>query len=126
MPNGYNGKILHVDLTHGTADGGRTARGFYRKYMGGSAMGMYYILRDMPAGADALAPENVLTLMTERDHRRADLGPEPPERQRQVPGQRGDRRFTVRRLFPGGAEVCRFRWHCGEGQSRQSRFTCRS
>jgi aldehyde:ferredoxin oxidoreductase len=36
---------------------------FYRKYLGGSAMGMYYILRDMPKGADALSPENVLTLM---------------------------------------------------------------
>jgi len=30
--------------------------------MGGSAMGMHYILRDMPAGADPLGPENVLTL----------------------------------------------------------------
>lgn len=32
--------------------------------MGGSAMGMYYILRDMPAGTEPLAPESVLTLMT--------------------------------------------------------------
>ena len=36
---------------------------FYRKYLGGSAMGMHYILRDMPKGADPLGPENVLTLM---------------------------------------------------------------
>ncbi len=36
---------------------------FYRRYMGGSAMGLYYILRDMPAGIDPLSPENVLTLM---------------------------------------------------------------
>jgi len=37
---------------------------FYRMYMGGSAMGLYYILNDMPRGADALGPDNVLTLMT--------------------------------------------------------------
>ncbi|HKI54362.1 MAG TPA: aldehyde ferredoxin oxidoreductase family protein, partial [Anaerolineales bacterium] len=37
---------------------------FYRKYLGGSAMGMYYILRDMPKGADPVGPDNVLTLMT--------------------------------------------------------------
>ena len=63
MPFGYNGKILHVDLTHGKLEVEEPPEAFYRKYMGGSAMGMYYILRDMPAGVDALAPENVLTLM---------------------------------------------------------------
>ena len=63
MPFGYNGKILHVDLTHGKLEVEEPPEAFYRKYMGGSAMGMFYILRDMPAGIDALAPENVLTLM---------------------------------------------------------------
>lgn len=64
MPNGYNGKILHVDLTKGTLEVKEPEEAFYRKYMGGSAMGMYYILRDMPKGADPLGPENVLTLFT--------------------------------------------------------------
>jgi aldehyde:ferredoxin oxidoreductase len=64
MPNGYNGKILHVDLTTGTLTIEEPDEAFYRKYMGGSAMGMYYILRDMPKGADPLGPDNVLTLMT--------------------------------------------------------------
>ncbi|MCK6539038.1 MAG: aldehyde ferredoxin oxidoreductase family protein [Anaerolineales bacterium] len=64
MPNGYNGKILHVDLTKGELTVEEPDEAFYRKYMGGSAMGMYYILRDMPKGADPLGPENVLTLMT--------------------------------------------------------------
>ncbi len=64
MPNGYNGKILHVDLTKGTIDVEEPEEAFYRKYMGGSAMGMYYILRDVPKGADPLGPENVLTLFT--------------------------------------------------------------
>ncbi len=64
MPNGYNGKILHVDLTKGELTVEEPDEAFYRKYMGGSAMGMYYILRDMPKGADPVGPENVLTLMT--------------------------------------------------------------
>jgi len=63
MPNGYNGKILHVDLTQGTLRVEEPNEAFYRKYMGGSAMGMHYILREMPKGADPLGPENVLTLM---------------------------------------------------------------
>ena len=63
MPYGFNGKILHVDLTHGKLDVETPSEAFYRKYMGGSAMGMYYILRDMPKGADPLGPDNVLTLM---------------------------------------------------------------
>ncbi len=64
MPYGYNGNILHIDLTNGTLEVEYPPEAFYRKYMGGSAMGMYYILRDMPKGADPLGPENVLTLFT--------------------------------------------------------------
>lgn len=64
MPNGFTGTILHIDLTRGTITPEHPSEDFYRKYMGGSAMGMYYILREMPAGADPLGPENVLTLMT--------------------------------------------------------------
>ncbi len=64
MPNGYNGKILHVDLTNGAFTVEEPDEAFYRKYLGGSAMGMHYILRDMPKGADPLGPENILTLFT--------------------------------------------------------------
>lgn len=64
MPKGYIGKILHVDLTKGSLMVEEPNEAFYRKYLGGSAMGMHYILRDMPKGADPLSPENVLTLMT--------------------------------------------------------------
>ena len=63
MPYGYNGKILHVDLTKGELTVEEPEEAFYRKYLGGSAMGMHYILREMPKGADPLSPENVLTLM---------------------------------------------------------------
>jgi len=60
MRYGYNGKILHVDLTSSDLTVETPPEDFYRKYMGGSALNMHYILRDMPAGVDPLAPENVL------------------------------------------------------------------
>jgi aldehyde:ferredoxin oxidoreductase len=63
MAYGYSGKILHVDLSHQKIDIEEPPEAFYRKYMGGSAMGLYYLLREMPAGVDPLSPDNVLTLM---------------------------------------------------------------
>ena len=62
MPYGYNGKILHVDLTTGDLKVKEPGEAFYRKYMGGSALGMYYALKDIPQGADPLGPDNVLVL----------------------------------------------------------------
>lgn len=62
MPYGYNGKILHVDLTTGTLTVEEPPETFYRKYLGGQGIGMYYILKEMPAGADPLGPENVLAI----------------------------------------------------------------
>ena len=62
MPYGYNGKILHVDLTTGQLEVEEPGEAFYRKYMGGSALGMYYALKLIPPGADPLGPENVLVL----------------------------------------------------------------
>lgn len=64
MPYGYNGKILHVNLTTCEITIETPPNSFYRKYMGGGAMGLYYILRDTPVGIDPLAPENILTFMT--------------------------------------------------------------
>jgi aldehyde:ferredoxin oxidoreductase len=64
MPFGYHGKILHVDLTAGKFEVEEPSEVFYRKYMGGSGMGAYYLLKHTPAGADPLGPENTLSLMT--------------------------------------------------------------
>ncbi len=63
MPNGYTGKILHVDLTQGTLEVEHPSESFYRQYLGGSAMGMHYLLKNMQPGADPLGPDNVLTVM---------------------------------------------------------------
>lgn len=64
MPFGYHGKILHVDLTAGKFEVEEPGETFYRKYMGGSGMGAYYLLKHTPAGADPLGPANTLSLMT--------------------------------------------------------------
>ena len=56
-------RILHVDLTSGSLEVEAPSEAFYRKYLGGSAMGMYYILKEMKPGADPLGPDNVLTMM---------------------------------------------------------------
>jgi aldehyde:ferredoxin oxidoreductase len=58
---GFAGKILHVDLTHGTLTTETPAEDFYRKYWGGSAMGLYYLLKNTPPKADPLGPENTLS-----------------------------------------------------------------
>ncbi len=62
MAHGYNGKILHVNLTSGQLSVEEPDEAFYRKYMGGSAMALHYLLKEVPAGADPLGPENVLVL----------------------------------------------------------------
>ena len=62
MPFGYHGKILHVNLTTGEVEVETPPESFYRTYMGGSAMAMTYILREVPKGADPLGPENLLAI----------------------------------------------------------------
>ncbi len=62
MPYGYNGKILHVELTTGKLEIEEPGEGFYRKYLGGSALGMHYALTLIPPGTDPLGPDNVLVL----------------------------------------------------------------
>ena len=63
MSYGYHGKILHVNLTTGKTEVEEPDETFYRKYMGGSAMGAYYLLKHTPPGAGPLGPENTLSLM---------------------------------------------------------------
>ena len=60
---GYAGRILHVDLTSRKIHVETPPDRFYRSYLGGSAMGMHYVLRHTPAHADPLGPDNTLTLM---------------------------------------------------------------
>jgi aldehyde:ferredoxin oxidoreductase len=62
MAYGYHGRILHVDLTSGKLEVENPGDEFYRRYVGGSAVGLYYLLRHTPAKTDAFGPENTLVL----------------------------------------------------------------
>ncbi|MBW8011562.1 MAG: aldehyde ferredoxin oxidoreductase family protein [Chloroflexi bacterium] len=62
MPNGYHGKILHVNLNNLSIEVETPSEAFYRTYMGGSALGLYYLLKNTPPNADPLGPENTLVL----------------------------------------------------------------
>ncbi|MEM7331012.1 MAG: aldehyde ferredoxin oxidoreductase family protein [Chloroflexota bacterium] len=57
---GFTGKILHVDLTNKIIEIEQPTEEFYRYYMGGSLMGLYYLWKNTPAGTDPLAPGNTL------------------------------------------------------------------
>ena len=63
MPYGYHGKILHVHLATEELKVESPDETFYRTYLGGSAMGTYYLLQHTPPKADPLGPENTLSLM---------------------------------------------------------------
>ena len=64
MSNGYMGRILHVDLTTRSLVVEEPSDTFYRRYLGGSAMGIHYLLKHTPADANPLGPKNTLCLMT--------------------------------------------------------------
>ena len=64
MRYGYCGKVLHVDLEAGKLEIECPEERFYRTYLGGSAMGVHYLLTGTRRGADPLGPSNVLSLMT--------------------------------------------------------------
>jgi aldehyde:ferredoxin oxidoreductase len=62
MPYGYNGKILHINLTDGTTWVETPDEIFYRTYMGGGCLGAYYLLKETKPGIDPLGPDNILVL----------------------------------------------------------------
>jgi aldehyde:ferredoxin oxidoreductase len=60
--NGYTGKILHVNLTTGQMTTEEPSESFYRRYLGGNNLVGYYLLKEVPQGADPLGPENILIM----------------------------------------------------------------
>lgn len=62
MRDGYNGKILHVDLSNASLIVEEPPEKFYRMYLGGSALNLFYLLTQMPRGVDPLGPPNILAL----------------------------------------------------------------
>ncbi len=60
---GHNGRILRVDLTKGAIRSEEIPEAVYRRYLGGGALGLYFLLREVPKGADPLGPDNILAFM---------------------------------------------------------------
>jgi len=55
-------RILDVDLNNGKIEKRTLPADTYRLYPGGSALGLYLLLQDMPAGVDPLSPGNILVM----------------------------------------------------------------
>lgn len=60
MIYGYSGKIAHINLTDNKIWIEEPPVTFYRRYLGGNGFVAYYLLKEVPRGADPLGPENVL------------------------------------------------------------------
>ncbi len=63
MSFGYTGSILHIDLLTKKIEIENPPEEFYRTYMGGGAMGLFYLLKGIPPHTDPLSPANILTFM---------------------------------------------------------------
>ncbi len=59
-PFGHNGKILRVDLSTRTISEEQVPELLYRRYLGGGALSLYYLLKELKPGVDPLGPENIL------------------------------------------------------------------
>ncbi|MCP4749533.1 MAG: aldehyde ferredoxin oxidoreductase family protein [Proteobacteria bacterium] len=62
MPKGYNGIILRVDLSSKEIDKEKFDNDFYRTYMGGGAIGAYFLLKETKGNLDAFDEKNILTI----------------------------------------------------------------
>jgi len=60
MVNGYNGKILFVDLTTGSFAEEEVPEKIYREYIGGQGLGARILYERMKPKADPLGPDNML------------------------------------------------------------------
>jgi aldehyde:ferredoxin oxidoreductase len=62
MPKGFNGIVLRVDLTSGKTKKQEFDQEFYRTYLGGGAVGTYFLLKELPRDCDPLSEHNILTI----------------------------------------------------------------
>lgn len=67
MAKGFTGSLLRVNLTAGTIETKEMPEDFYRTYMGGGAMGAYFLLNELstaPKPIDAFDEKNIITIGT--------------------------------------------------------------
>lgn len=64
MQGAFNENQLRVDLTSGTTQVEEVPELIHRKYLGGSAMAAYFLVRELKPGIEPLGPDNVLVFTT--------------------------------------------------------------
>jgi len=64
MAYGYMGQIARINLTDGTVKIENMEESFYKKLLGGRNLAGYLMLKEIPADADPLGPENKLIAAT--------------------------------------------------------------
>ncbi len=60
MAYGFTGRVLRVDLTERRIWVEEPDESVYRTYLGGSALALYYLLKELKPGVDPLGPQNLL------------------------------------------------------------------
>jgi len=64
MRHSYNGKTARVNLKYGKISVEEKDEDFYRMYLGGRGIALYYLLKEMRPGVDPLGPDNKLVFST--------------------------------------------------------------
>lgn len=62
MSYGFTGTILRINLSQKNIEKQNFDEAFYRMYMGGSAIGTYFLLKETDPHTDALSSENIITI----------------------------------------------------------------
>jgi aldehyde:ferredoxin oxidoreductase len=62
--DGWNGKVLWIDLTTRTTSEEGLPKEIYTDFVGGKGLGTYLLYRELEAGVDPLGPDNILLFMT--------------------------------------------------------------
>jgi aldehyde:ferredoxin oxidoreductase len=60
MAYGYNGRILHIDLSKSEWYVEEPSETWYRTHLGGGSMALYYLLKHLKPGTDPLSDANIL------------------------------------------------------------------
>ena len=64
MKFGFLGRILRIDLDHLKYSIEEKDENFYRMFMGGRAIGLYYLIEELPKNTHPLSKDNILTFAT--------------------------------------------------------------
>ncbi len=62
--NGYTGRVLTVDLSSSAIEEVNIPESVYEKHLSGVGLGVWYLYKNIPQGADPLGPDNILGLLS--------------------------------------------------------------